>query len=201
MPKKSSGQQDHQLKAQPTKGENSSTLGHVEEVENLPLTDEELALKLQKEWNDETAGEMDIPVPRISMQRPVATSTIAEADKSKALSLTEAPVTPIKKATLSLQSSSTLLNTATIKVPFDENPLTFDPLLYLPAFRKEWENYGGATSYGLLVRCFVLVNSTQSRIKIVDTLVNLLRTIIEGDPKSLQPAVGSISLLREIVLM
>ncbi|KAK5240405.1 hypothetical protein LTR16_010679, partial [Cryomyces antarcticus] len=30
---------------------------------------------------------------------------------------------------------------------------------------------------------------TQSRIKIVDTLVNLLRVIIEGDPDSLLPAV------------
>lgn len=35
----------------------------------------------------------------------------------------------------------------------------------------------------------MLVNSTQSRIKIVDTLVNLLRTIIEGDPDSLLPTV------------
>jgi DNA ligase-1 len=40
-----------------------------------------------------------------------------------------------------------------------------------------------------LTRCFILINSTTSRIKIVDTLVNLLRTIIEGDPSSLLPAV------------
>jgi DNA ligase-1 len=35
----------------------------------------------------------------------------------------------------------------------------------------------------------VLVNSTQSRIKIVDILVNLLRTIIEADPESLRATV------------
>ena len=38
----------------------------------------------------------------------------------------------------------------------------------------------------------MLVNSTQSRIKIVDTLVNLLRVIIEADPKSLLPTVRKL---------
>jgi DNA ligase-1 len=35
----------------------------------------------------------------------------------------------------------------------------------------------------------VLVNSTTSRIRIVDTLVNTIRLLIEGDPPSLLPAV------------
>lgn len=46
-----------------------------------------------------------------------------------------------------------------------------------------------ALSDALLTRCFVLVSGTSSRIKIVDTLVNCLRVIIEADPDSLLPAV------------
>ena len=53
----------------------------------------------------------------------------------------------------------------------------------------EGDDEGGAT-YALLTRCFVLVSGTTSRIKIVDTLVNCLRLLIEGDPDSLLPAVS-----------
>jgi DNA ligase-1 len=56
--------------------------------------------------------------------------------------------------------------------------------------KKQWaQQEGGHITYALLTQGFILINSTQSRIKIVDTLVNLLRTIIEGDPESLLPAV------------
>lgn len=67
--------------------------------------------------------------------------------------------------------------------------MTFDPSRYLPDLKNCWAAHSGEASYSLLTRCFILVNSTQSRIKIVDTLVNFLRTIIEGDPESLLPAV------------
>jgi DNA ligase-1 len=67
--------------------------------------------------------------------------------------------------------------------------LTFDPAKYIPQLQESWASEGGAASYSLLTRCFVLVNSTQSRIKIVDTLVNCIRLLIEADPSSLLPAV------------
>lgn len=188
--KASGQQQDLQSNTQSTDDPDPSATG--EEVTSS-LTDEALALKLQKEWNEEPAAVMATPAPEVSTQIFVADeapSDLAERVKEeKAPPELEVPVEPIPKATLSLQSSSTVLNTVIIKVPFDESPLTFDPSVYLSDIRKESMIHGGATSYGLLVRCFVLVNSTQSRIKIVDTLVNLLRTIIEGDPESLQPAV------------
>ena len=94
------------------------------------------------------------------------------------------------KDTLALQSTASAEDAISLTVPFDENPLTFNPGKYLPELKRHWANQGGDASYGLLTRCFVLVNSTQSRIKIVDTLVNLLRTLIEGDPASLLPAVS-----------
>ncbi|KOS17936.1 DNA ligase 3 [Escovopsis weberi] len=74
-------------------------------------------------------------------------------------------------------------------IPLDEPPLTFDPSKYVAQLRENWASESGDASYALLVRCFVLVSATTSRIKIVDTLVNCLRVLIESDPSSLLPAV------------
>ena len=170
------------------------------------LTDEQLARQLQDEWNSTgttTADANDVENPEpvakpqdnaskgiFSGSRVVAEAEIAvngEAVKNEANMKTDAAARP---ATLSLQSVAAIEETVVTSVPFDENPLTFDPSKYLPDFKKLWASDGGDTSYSLLIRCFVLVNSTQSRIKIVDTLVNFLRTIIEGDPGSLLSAVS-----------
>lgn len=94
-----------------------------------------------------------------------------------------------KRNTLSLQSATAEEDTITNSIPFDSSPLTFDPSTYIPSLQKQWTTSGGNTTYALLTRCFIQVNSTQSRIKIVDTLVNTLRTIIESDPSSLLPTV------------
>jgi DNA ligase-1 len=95
-----------------------------------------------------------------------------------------------KKNTLSLQSAAAEEDSTSYNVPFDQSPPTFDPQKYIPDLKKQWaQQEGGHITYALLTQGFILINSTQSRIKIVDTLVNLLRTIIEGDPESLLPAV------------
>lgn len=99
------------------------------------------------------------------------------------------PFRPKPANTLSLQSGGADEDIISQTIPFDESPLVFDPQKYVPDLQKSWAEHGGGASYALLARAFVLVNRTQSRIKIVDTLVNLLRTIIEGDPSSLLPAV------------
>lgn len=175
----------------------------------VPLTDEQLARQLQHEWNntDQDAGlesrlekeeehegsvrslrasdvgnkatnetHNDAVVAKISIAvDDVATSSLDEA---------------AQKNTLSLQTATATEDEISITIPFDQSPLTFDPADYLPGLRKQWACEGGSATYALLTRCFVLINSTQSRIKIVDTLVNLLRTMIEGDPESLLPAVS-----------
>lgn len=64
------------------------------------------------------------------------------------------------------------------KIPFDTDPFAFDPSAYRTP-----------VTYALLVRALILASSTRSRIKIVDTLTNLLRTIILSDPSSLLSAV------------
>ncbi|KAK2754046.1 hypothetical protein FQN54_007215 [Arachnomyces sp. PD_36] len=163
------------------------------------LTDEELARKLQAEWNEEHAkanGE-SIFEPAPTSTTPDATSIDKDVRGSqspkKQQSIEEPQPGSTKqgpaKSVLSLQTSTTSEETISLSIPFDQSPVTFDPSTYVTELQQYWAKEGGNASYALLTRGFLLVNGTQSRIKIVDTLVNLLRVIIEADPESLIPAV------------
>ena len=177
--------------------------------------DEELARRLQNEWDKEEKelkggdlAKLEEKLPNASslpLQKPSNTSTElnsspnhqeSPSSPTHAAEISElypgkkVTSAPEKKATLSLQATAAAENSASSTIPFDVSPLTFNPGEYVPALRKNWAIEDGDASYGLLTRCFILVNSTQSRIKIVDTLVNFLRTVIEGDPESLLPAVS-----------
>ncbi|KAF3047487.1 hypothetical protein E8E12_008616 [Didymella heteroderae] len=182
----------------------------TKEVDPSNLTDEEYARKLQEEWDREARGE-----PQVEAQPekdedlsssnelyrdpspPVKNLVNGSSTGNKVVSDTADISIPIidsaapkpKSNTLTLQSTATEEDTTTANIPFDESPLEFDPSKYIPDLQKHWTADGGRATYVLLTRCFILVNSTTSRIKIVDTLVNLLRTIIESDPDSLLPAV------------
>ena len=168
-------------------------------------TDEKLARKLQSEWDEqdrraafpegkeqgserEIVDKLDGSTDRETLDDEASSKTV-KTDKDTVENGVQLAGIRVKKDTLSLQSAASAEDAVSNSVPFDENPLTFDPGKYIPDLKKHWDKEGGNASYGLLTRCFFLVNSTQSRIKIVDTLVNFLRTIIEGDPESLLPAV------------
>lgn len=183
------------------------------------LTDEQLARRLQAQWDEELAGPSSVPVSKEDkpdslreglMDRDQAVLPAYAGNEaqdqidikgeddnltSKEIHFSQSEtrgtngLAPSVKNTLSLQSGGPEEDTISHTIPFDESTLTFDPAKYVPDLQKHWAELGGNASYALLTRCFVLVNSTQSRIKIVDTLVNLLRTIIEGDPSSLLPTV------------
>ena len=185
-------------------GDHTPTLGQLPDgIGSQTLTDEELARKLQYEWDEQDkvrrsrgddpttdavedtvhgGSTGDTAVTAISVQLKEAQDTDQFRQASKNSSYR-------RKDFLSLQSTASAENSISSTVPFDENPLTFDPSKYLPDLRKHWTELDDSASYAILTRCFILVNSTQSRIKIVDTLVNFLRTLIEGDPGSLLPAV------------
>ncbi|KAI9722411.1 MAG: hypothetical protein M1828_004778 [Chrysothrix sp. TS-e1954] len=186
----------------------SAPTAQSEGVEDGALTDEQLARKLQDEWN----GELNhVDTPRTESQEKESVShepveTEVQADKlatygsvsdqenhheqgQSDVPLTEHVASTDRKHTLSLQTATAVEDEVTPTIPFDQSPLTFDPSKYVPALQKVWTANGGSATYALLTHCFVLVNSTQSRIKIVDNLVNMLRVIIEGDPDSLLPAV------------
>ncbi|KAI1934978.1 hypothetical protein LOZ66_005526 [Ophidiomyces ophidiicola] len=146
------------------------------------VADEELARKLHAEWNDCAS-------PNITSHRhPEATSAHCEQGLPT-ISPSEPKVPSTHGATLSLQTSAAAEDTISMSLPFDQSPLTFEPKLYIGQLREYWKADGGHASYSILVRAFSLVNNTQSRIRIVDILVNLLRTLIEGNPDSLLPAV------------
>lgn len=171
------------------------------------LTDEELARKLQAEWDTEVRNAGKEGDAAASSQEPEPMQKEEEADRVSdesanvasegtshsqfPVSPASAPATPKGKGILSLQSVAASVDTISESIPFDESPLTFDPTEYVSRLKNHWSSEDGHASYALLTRCFVLVSSTQSRIKIVDTLVNCLRLLIEADPDSLLPAVST----------
>ena len=163
---------------------------------NRHLTDEELAKRLQAEWDAEVRGSSGQNTPQPQNQNSdavvdVASSTLETHTPAEPAPPPSPPTAQAVKTTntLSLSSASAVADQITASIPLDENPLTFEPTKYIPELQKTWAAEGGDASYALLTRCFVLVNGTQSRIKIVDTLVNCIRLLIEGDPASLLPAV------------
>lgn len=164
------------------------------------LSDEELARKLQAEWNQEVTNEVHTPSGdqnATSKDKDVGSVAETAEDDSTPASASHSEISPPDttpkkqdaKKTLSLQSAGMADDTVTISIPLDESPLTFDPSKYVKELQEYWAPENGDASYALLTRCFVLVSATTSRIKIVDTLVNFLRILIEGDPSSLLPAV------------
>ena len=175
------------------------------------LTDEDFARQLQAEWDRQDqessrnardqqglkgSGEGDLGQDLQGIGKIAESQVPAEkaggAPNTETTKISDGKVEGESNShenTLSLQASVSAEDAIFSTIPFDENPLTFEPSKYLPQLKSHWAKEGDVASYGLLTRCFVLVNSTQSRIKIVDTLVNFLRTIIEGDPDSLLPAV------------
>lgn len=173
------------------------------------FSDEELARKLQAEWAQEDAALENAPqaLQSLGVEFPAdlairdeqKQTTILPDNKTEAgehaketaavLQPETLPSDTKLRSTLSLQSAGSAEDTITSNIRFDESPLTFDPSKYVAELQGHWAGEGSNASYALLTRCFVLVSGTQSRIKIVDTLVNLLRILIEGDPSSLLPAV------------
>lgn len=155
------------------------------------LTDEELARKLQAEWDAEVGNSSSHNTPKPELDGSDADAGLSTTQPLEAELAPSNPVAqPVKgKNTLSLSSAAATEDQASASIPLDESPLTFDPTKYIPQLQASWASEGGDASYALLTRCFVLVNGTQSRIKIVDTLVNCIRLLIEGDPSSLLPAV------------
>ncbi|KAK8136181.1 hypothetical protein PG984_004121 [Apiospora sp. TS-2023a] len=163
------------------------------------LTDEELARKLQAQWDQEDAqrandaadpGNQEIIPPQSEPLENLVTGAERTTEPAKPREVGPADTSNRdQKKTLSLQSIAASVDTVSESIPFDESPLTFEPSKYVHLLRDHWSSEGGDASYALLTRCFILINGTTSRIKIVDTLVNCLRALIEADSSSLLPAV------------
>lgn len=177
--------------ARQRQGETSGTSQTASEDATPDQTDEELARKLQAEFDKEALRSP--PNASETPRQPSSTPAAQSDDKPdpSAPGQADGLKSPPKKegTTLRLQSSGSAEDTVSSSIPLDESPLTFDPSDYIPKLQESWSGQSGNATYALLVRCFTVVNSTQSRIKIVDTLVNCIRLLVEGDPESLLPAV------------
>ncbi|KAK1456249.1 DNA ligase I [Colletotrichum melonis] len=162
------------------------------------LTDEELARKLQAEWDAEVQNERaeSTPCPEPAKdpslrlnetngEEPIEPQSGLKGSPTSSV----LPIVTPKTKTLSLSSVANAEDTVSATIPLDQSPLIFDPSEYVPQLKGSWAAEGGHASYAFLTRCFILVSATQSRIKIVDTLVNCIRVLIEADPESLLPAV------------
>jgi DNA ligase-1 len=184
--------------------------GDTKAYQNV-LTDEEIARQLQEQFDKEEQERQTGVVAGPKEEKNEAAVGLSHGDAKEEddddglktipedglktipedVSKTMLPIFPSRQKpnTLALQSTASDEDVITSNIPFDESPFTFDPQKYIPELKQHWASDGGLATYALLTRCFVLVNATTSRIKIVDTLVNLLRTLIEGDSESLIPAV------------
>lgn len=153
------------------------------------ITDEELARRLQAQWNEEESGSSQEKSPKSANENALAADASELARASSTAPATK--VAPESAPTyLSLQVPANTEDSASMSLPLDNSPATFRPSQYLPQLQAGWNAEGeGHAFYSLLTRAFVLISSTQSRIRTVDTLVNLLRVVIEGDPDSLIPTV------------
>ena len=202
---------------EPPSGRNGSATPLEDKEQDGNLTDEQLARKLQAEWDAQDrsqasgdsravvaeAAPVSRPADREGQDELYSRTDTEDHDLGSPSPLParvehQSKDPPAQKSafaglgqknTLSLQSASKDEDTVCQSIPFDQSPLTFEPQRYTADLKKQWASDNGLATYALLTRCFVLINQTQSRIKIVDTLVNLLRVIIEGDPDSLLPAV------------
>ncbi|KAJ5293918.1 hypothetical protein N7508_008739 [Penicillium antarcticum] len=184
---------------QPTRSIKSFFKGQTEQpnptepdVTEQTLSDEALARKLQAEWNaQENAQDYTpeaAPENTSSLDETTQSEPQIKAPPSTLIPSSLPPVTP-KKNTLSLQSSANTDDITSLAIPFDQSPQIFDASQYAAELQSHWASQGGDASYALLTRAFVLANATTSRIKIVDTLVNFLRVLIEGDSSSILSAV------------
>ncbi|CAN8105590.1 unnamed protein product [Discula destructiva] len=166
--------------------------GATPEAVDHRATDEELARKLQAEWDQEDAlpTQHDGHGEAAGNALDVSRNSFRDNDENMASPRTVPAMFGVKgKNTLSLQSMADAEETVSAEILLDESPLTFDASKYIPGLKKAWAAQDGKASYALLTRCFVIVGGTTKRIKTVDSLVNCVRLLVEADPESLLPAV------------
>ena len=169
-----------------TKAEAQDDLYAPAEDAGEELTDEQLARKLQAEWDkqdqtqrgeaNETASSA-LECPSEPKKEPPDKTPDSEPSNERPQAPEEAVSGRVsdnafatfgKKSTLALQSATADDDATSYTVPFDQSPLTFSPEDYLPDLKRHWAVENNNATYALLTHCFVLVNSTQSRIKIVE---------------------------------
>jgi DNA ligase 1 len=151
------------------------------------VDDEEFARRLAKDYEDEHINGGHPEVDGIDDEEDIYGEP---PPKLPSEDTTKQPSLPPKFAPADPQSPKLILDPTTLdqiySIPLDKDPLNFNPQTDAP-IASTW--FPNLTPYAFLTHSFILINSTRSRLKIVDYLVNTLRVIISHDPASLLPLV------------
>lgn len=161
---------------------------NVNEESETSLTDEQLARKLQDEYDKQEEQDRNLIGEPITSAGDDGAQFFANNEE---VSPGEDPIEAKKEESSVLPAelgnkTSSATTAVEVEIPFDKDPFLFDPEAFADV-ANHWPD--GKAPYLVLGHTFVLVNSTRSRIKIVDYLANMLRLLIVLDPKSLLPAV------------
>ncbi|MCJ1429025.1 hypothetical protein MMC29_006938 [Sticta canariensis] len=135
-------------------GSGDKTAAVIQDGEPATLTDEDLARKLQSEWNvvdrdDNCSSEKgagvasgtgswegessELSKDAILDHRPGSSRTSPDVEHDRVtVSNVRSEREDAKIDTLSLQSSASIRDTLSLTIPFDKSPLTFDHSKYLP---------------------------------------------------------------------
>ncbi|KAK6342687.1 hypothetical protein TWF718_008080 [Orbilia javanica] len=172
--------EDALLSSRPSKDTDAGVSSQRSVSTEQETKDRELAKKLQEEEEEDSEGVGPGEEKGVAYDPPESSRRREQAGPP--MPIAPPPPTDAKIQLENKPEWDKLID----ELPFDTDPLSFNPEDYKSLVQGLPD---GRLTYGLLTRAFVLINSTRSRIKIVDTLTNFLRTAITCDPASLLPAV------------
>ena len=193
---KDDGEDEWELRRRKQEEEDERLAKELQSMEGKQeAEDEEFARRLAKDY-DEIEQSMNIGMHRNVMMDEAEdiyghqNATDLPESPSKALKVRstvsdKSPEVPPMK-TLTLDNPTSISLEEIYSIPLDKDPLEFDPARDASCAAAWCPN---RTPYAFLTHAFILINSTRSRIKIQDYLVNTLRVVIHHDPSSLLPLV------------
>jgi DNA ligase-1 len=157
-------------------------------------TDEDLARRLQEEWNSEhdQANASTSLLKEELVTKPVKEEVLLNPFEAFASASTR----PIKE-NADINVNLELLDTAIAGIDLGTDVFVFDPdqvsVDQWPTKLNANKETVPTTPYALLAHAFALLSSTRSRLAIVTILTNLLRVLLRHDPEALLPTVYLVS--------
>ncbi|GAA5957564.1 hypothetical protein JCM21900_001639 [Sporobolomyces salmonicolor] len=164
--------------------------------------------KVKEEHDEAAAPRFDLPAATIFQKKTLASPSTAPPSPPKTGPSLKAPGSPeilqsdpeldIKRSptkllsffdTASASSSSALASTSSSATPSQQ--LDTPLFIFLPSSISFFQH--SRTPFGFLVTALVLLSSTKSRLLIQLVLTNLVRTVVEKDPASLESVVYLLS--------
>ena len=147
--------------------------------------DEKLARQLQAQEDHDEAADAEMAKRLAAEDEELVDPNEREPDDPPMREESPSRKVPVTKLELTASNTPSALEEI-YSIPLDKDPLAFSPA-HDAAIAHTWSPRG--TPYAFLTHAFILINSTRSRLKIVDYLVNTLRVVTHHDPASLLPLV------------